>query len=327
MAGSVKFYRGSYDVYVKGLEEGKYTDGIFFDENRFTIYLNGQEYGGSADITGAASKEWVIEHYGNAFYDVAQEIDDLTGFTASFIAAYDNSSAGSINIPIAGVNQTGLMSKEDKSKLNSVDPNNFVKKEEGKQLSSNNYTDDEKDKLSNIESNAQINKIEIIKINGVTQDIVEKVVDLDIKSIVDKYINTTISSAYQYKGSVNTAAELPTTNLSNGDVYNIEQASSEYGAAGVNVVWNSDTNSWDSLGGLFSTADLEHNIDIIESDINNLSERVHNIESQNLNNRLTNVESSINTFNDSETTSGSIKYIAKEIAEKVVNNTLTWEVL
>lgn len=324
--GAVKFYRGSFDVYSEGLAEGLYVDGIFFDENKKAIYLNGKEYGGSNSINGNITEDWIIEHYGNAFHDVVQEITNDKGFVASFLAVSDNSSVESISIPIATENSAGLLSPADKSKINSFNSDSFVKAEEGKGLSSNDYTDGEKEKLSNIEESAQINKIEIIKINGVAQNIVDKVIDLDIKSIVEDSVNTTVSSAYQYRGSVANASQLPTTNLNNGDVYNIESAS-QYGAAGVNVAWNSNANKWDSLGGLFSTAALEQSIDAVKSDVNTLSGRVNTIESQNLNSRLNNVESSIGKFNGSDTTSGSIRYIAKEVAQTVVNNTLTWEVL
>ena len=323
--GAVKFYRGSFDIYSEGLAEGLYTDGIFFDENKRAIYLNGKEYGGSS-INGSITEDWIIEHYGSAFHDVVQEITNNNGFVASFLAASDDSASGSISIPIASTTSAGLLSSTDKSKIDSFNIDNFVKKEEGKGLSSNDYTDDEKEKLSNVEESAQINKIEIIKINGVAQNIVDKVIDLDIKSIVEDSVNTTVSSAYQYRGSVANASQLPTTNLNNGDVYNIESAS-QYGAAGVNVAWNSNANKWDSLGGLFSTANLEQSINAVKSDVNTLAGRVSTIESYNLNSRLNNVESSIDKFNGSDTTSGSIRYIAKEVAETVINNTLTWEVL
>lgn len=61
-------------------------------------------------------------------------------------------------------------------------------------------------------------------------------------------LSTAVSGLYKYKGSVATASSLP-SNPSEGDVYNIEAAST-YGAAGTNVAWNGS--AWDSLGGVFS---------------------------------------------------------------------------
>ena len=124
-----------------------------------------------------------------------------------------------------------------------------------------------------------------------------------------------------------TAADLPTTDLNNGDVYNIEQASSEYGAAGVNVAWNADENKWDSLGGIFSTATLEQKIDTLDSGLKYLDGRVDDLEELNLSNRLTDIETNMETLNSDELTPGSIKYISTQVAETVVNNTVVWETL
>lgn len=56
-----------------------------------------------------------------------------------------------------------------------------------------------------------------------------------------------ITNTYRYRGSVAAAANLPSTGLTAGDVYNIE-ASSSYGPAGTNVAWTGA--AWDALGGL-----------------------------------------------------------------------------
>ena len=58
-----------------------------------------------------------------------------------------------------------------------------------------------------------------------------------------------ITNMYRYRGSVAAAANLPTTGLTAGDVYNIDAASS-YGPAGTNVAWTGTT--WDALGGLLT---------------------------------------------------------------------------
>lgn len=69
---------------------------------------------------------------------------------------------------------------------------------------------------------------------------------------VEGAINSALSTVYKYKGSVQTEAELPTTNVANGDVYNIV-ARSTYGEAGMNVaaIVDGSTLSWDPLGGNF----------------------------------------------------------------------------
>ena len=55
-----------------------------------------------------------------------------------------------------------------------------VDKVSGKELSTNDYSNADKDKLTGIESGAQVNKIETIKVNGTAQTITDKAVDIDL---------------------------------------------------------------------------------------------------------------------------------------------------
>lgn len=55
-----------------------------------------------------------------------------------------------------------------------------VDAESGKGLSTNDYTTSEKTKLANIEENAQVNDIEVIKVNGTAQTITNKSVDIEV---------------------------------------------------------------------------------------------------------------------------------------------------
>lgn len=86
--------------------------------------------------------------------------------------------------------------------------------------------------------------------------------DASGNNISDTYAKKTdIASMYEYKGSVASASELPSTGQAIGDVYNIESAST-YGASGANVAWNGS--AWDSLGGVFTiTAITNAQIDTI----------------------------------------------------------------
>jgi len=58
--------------------------------------------------------------------------------------------------------------------------NNKVNKETGKGLSTNDFTNADKTKLNGIESGAQVNKIESVKVNGSTQTITDKSVDISV---------------------------------------------------------------------------------------------------------------------------------------------------
>ena len=64
-------------------------------------------------------------------------------------------------------------------------------------------------------------------------------------------LKSEITGVYKYKGSVATEAGLPSSGMENGDVYDI-QAASSYGAPGMNVAWLSSENKWDPLGEAFS---------------------------------------------------------------------------
>lgn len=61
-------------------------------------------------------------------------------------------------------------------------------------------------------------------------------------------------NAYQYRGSVDTYAELPASGMIAGDVYNVVAAHDNY-PAGTNYAWNGT--AWDPLGGEFDTSNLQ----------------------------------------------------------------------
>lgn len=107
--------------------------------------------------------------------------------------------------------------------------NGKVSKEEGKGLSENDFTDDLKSKLEGIENNAEVNKIETIKVNNVTQTITNKTVNITVptktsdinndsgfitKSVndLDNYTNnTTLQSTYQTKSNLVTSVSSSST--------------------------------------------------------------------------------------------------------------------
>ena len=67
-------------------------------------------------------------------------------------------------------------------------------------------------------------------------------------TVASSVISDKITNIYRYKSSVNTYANLPTSNQSIGDVYNVVSADATHNIkAGENVAWNGT--SWDPLGG------------------------------------------------------------------------------
>ena len=100
----------------------------------------------------------------------------------------------------------------------------------------NNFTNDLKTKLTGVASGAQVNVIETIKVNGTSQTVTSKAVDITVPtnnnqltngagyqtaSDVSTAIDNKISSVYKPKGSV-AFANLPSaTSANEGNVYNI----------------------------------------------------------------------------------------------------------
>lgn len=155
----------------------------------------------------------------------------------------------------------------------------------------NNYTSAEKTKLSGIETGAEVNTINTIKVNGTSQTITSKAVDITVPtnnnqltngagyqtaSDVQTAINNQIGSAYKAKGSI-AFASLPTLGSSvEGFVYNItdsftttsdfvEGAGKTY-PAGTNVVIINTTGStykYDVLSGVVDLSNYVTSSDLV----------------------------------------------------------------
>lgn len=113
-----------------------------------------------------------------------------------------------------------------------------VDKEDGKGLSSNDYTTAEKTKLAGIETGADANVIETVQVNGSALSVTDKKVNVDLSAYA---LKSDISAVYRFKGNVATYADLPNTNQTVGDVYNVEED-------GGNYAWTGET--WDDLAGV-----------------------------------------------------------------------------
>lgn len=183
---------------------------------------------------------------------------------------------------VAAVDVTEQISgKADKTYVDSK-LDTKVDKEEGKGLSSTDFTSAEKSKLArlngyvvnmadNMVSTAEFGRItysfknEQTGANGSTQSKVieipaattsaaglitaegfNKLTGLPTSEEIDQKINTAIGSVYKVKGSVANYNALPVENVSIGDVYNLEDT-------GANYVATSTTPDWDKLS---ETVDL-----------------------------------------------------------------------
>lgn len=118
-------------------------------------------------------------------------------------------------------------------------------------------------KLEGVEDGAQVNKIEVVKLDGVALEIgADKSVDVAIAGTYAKKtdfeaLKGSISSAYVFKGSKKTKDELDgvaTEGLRVGDVYNVEEG-------GMNYAWTGTI--WDALGGITDLSEYMKTADLV----------------------------------------------------------------
>lgn len=146
---------------------------------------------------------------------------------------------------VAAVDVTEQISgKADKTYVDSK-LDTKVDKVSGKQLSTNDYTNEDKTKLAGIAAGAEVNVNADWNAESGDAQILNKPTIITEEQ-VDQKINTAIGSVYRVKGSVANYEALPKDNVTIGDVYNLEDT-------GANYVATSTTPDWDKLS---ETVDL-----------------------------------------------------------------------
>lgn len=146
---------------------------------------------------------------------------------------------------VAAVDVTEQISgKADKTYVDSK-LDTKVDKVSGKQLSANDYTNEDKTKLAGIAAGAEVNVNADWNAESGDAQILNKPTIITEEQ-VDQKINAAIGSVYKVKGSVANYKALPTKDVSIGDVYNLEDT-------GANYVATSTTPDWDKLS---ETVDL-----------------------------------------------------------------------
>lgn len=318
MAELVRFYTGPVDNYIAGYTKGEYKNGIFFSTDDHSIWKDGEKYGTATGGSGV-SQDWVDEKYGSAFNGV-NIVKDASGFTLEFVDV-EGTIGYSIPISVATFEQMGLMSAADKGKLDTIKVENILYKEEGKGLSSNDFTDEHKELLESVEANAEPNVLEVVKVDGIALENNNKTVNIELINKIHEVIGDQFGTVYTFKGSVDTIEELP-IDASIGDVYNITNESI-YGPEGVNVAWTGI--EWDSLGGTLSTINVNTELGKIKQDIQDLNGRVDVVENETT--KITALEQSIKTLNSDDSVDGSVANTATTIASTIVEQMLTWQTI
>lgn len=169
------------------------------------------------------------------------------GSTAEYTPITDYSPATKkyVDDTVAAVDVTEQISgKADKTYVDSK-LDTKVDKVSGKQLSANDYTNEDKTKLAGIAAGAEVNVNADWNAESGDAQILNKPTIITEEQ-VDQKINAAIGSVYKVKGSVANYNALPTKDVSIGDVYNLEDT-------GANYVATSTTPDWDKLS---ETVDL-----------------------------------------------------------------------
>lgn len=161
------------------------------------------------------------------------------------ITDYSPATKKYVDDTVAAVDVTEQISgKADKAYVDSK-LDTKVDKVSGKQLSTNDYTNDDKTKLAGIAAGAEVNVNADWNAESGDAQILNKPTIITEEQ-VDQKINTAIGSVYKVKGSVANYEALPKENVTIGDVYNLEDT-------GANYVATSTTPDWDKLS---ETVDL-----------------------------------------------------------------------
>ena len=143
---------------------------------------------------------------------------------------------------------------------------NKVDKIDGKGLSTNDFTTDEKIKLSSVESGAQANIIQGIQTNGTNVVLSNKIASISIPTSTSQLTNDahfiTINdvpsgssiSAMSYKGTKASINELPASGNTVGDVWHVSANGGEY-------AW--DGSEWQELGSIIDLSNYIENSDLV----------------------------------------------------------------
>ena len=144
----------------------------------------------------------------------------------------------------------------------------FVAQEEGKGLSANDFTDEMVEKVNNAANASEVATALGEKANASDMETaLNAKANADTvytKEETDQKIKVAVTGSYKAKGSIN-FAELPTVDMTTGDMYNIKDAFATTEAfiegaglsypAGTNVVYTAD-GKWDCMAGTWDFSEF-----------------------------------------------------------------------
>lgn len=177
---------------------------------------------------------------------VSELTNDGNGTTGSKFAteAYVNTNGGKIDkIKVNGTEQTITNKAVDikvPTKTSDLTNNSNFAVDANYVHTDNNYTTDEKNKLSGIAEGAQVNKIESIKVNGVAQSITNKAVNIAVPTNNNQLTN---GAGYQTSSEVQAAINNAISGITGIDFQVVESLSGTGIKGVIYLVSNSGTGS------------------------------------------------------------------------------------
>lgn len=153
----------------------------------FDYIFNDSSSGGS--LLAYVGTSTTIRIFNNAIYDYLYSVSPKT------INGFTNTSAD-IYVPTTSGTSGQILQSNGNAEPTWITPN-YVAAIDGKQLSTNDYTDEEKTKLQGIETGAEVNTIEQINVNGTNAQITNKTVNLNItdSSLIGNKINVSLNTS------------------------------------------------------------------------------------------------------------------------------------
>lgn len=233
----------------KGLSTNDYTNE---EKQKLAGIAAGAEVNVNADWNASSGDAQILNKP-----TIPSKTSDLTN-DSGFITSSDipEGAAASTTVPkMAGVATVGT--EMAFARGDHIHPSDTTKvdKIQGKGLSTNDYTTEEKNKLSGVATGAQVNVIETIQVNGQAQVPSGKNVNITVPTTVAQLtdagnyaLKSELSGVYKYKGSVANFEALP-EDATTGDVYNTEDTN-------MNYAWNGE--AWDPLGEIFEIENISN---------------------------------------------------------------------
>jgi len=301
------------------------------EEIKSTLAVNELVYSTDTGELGVKKANGNIEYFMNAAdIDASKQDKLIAGDNISIVG-------NTISASVAWQDVENKPELYNKAEINSM-LDNKVDKVTGKALSTNDYTNTDKQSVEKIPTIEQgildlesdkADKSELFSgdYNDLTNKPIIPTQPTKVSELVndsgfatESYVDNKVASVYKYKGSVSTYNNLPTTNRIVGDVYDVQDT-------GMNYAWNGS--DWDSLGIVIDLSNYyQKNETFTQNEINSmLDDKVDKVSGKGLStNDLTNT---LKTNYDTaygwgnHAVEGYLKSITKAMVEGVLTGTIT----